>query len=131
MTIKGCLHFNWCTKCSSSFFTVKKGVQFPSLFQSALSRRSKSYLLFPQRAHFCTFYLLFLFSTSPKFINILRTIFFVQILFRQLFSSYLLSISSTWNARVFHTNGISAAYSSYMNVVKAAKTYICTKNLYI
>jgi len=38
------------------------------------------------------------------------------------------SISSTLNARVFHTNVISAAFSSYMYIEKAAETNFFTKN---
>ncbi len=42
-----------------SSYTVKYQNEFPIYFWSAQLGRSKSDLLFTQKAHFCTFYLLF------------------------------------------------------------------------
>jgi len=47
------------------------------------------------------------------------------------FQNKQVSISSTLYSRVFSTNIISAAFSSYTHIVKAAEMYVHTKNLYV
>jgi len=58
-----------------------------------------------------------------------QTITLALILAQTISCFHLLSISLTLNAQIFRTNIISAAFSSYMYVVKAAETKFVRKML--
>jgi len=43
----------------------------------------------------------------------------------------LVSISSTFYSRIFHTNVVSAAFSMYMQLEKSCQNNVCAKNLHV